>query len=81
MYKPIEVDALHSIRRHEVVTMLTRDLSLDFAFGSQYCRFRSKIEPWIVGSPADDRTQLTRGNGVRTQGCILYSISLVGRIE
>jgi len=40
VYKPIEVDALHSIRRHEVVTVLTRDLSLDLAFGSRIGRIQ-----------------------------------------
>ena len=37
--------------------------------------------PLIVGSPTDDRAQLTSRNGVRIQGCLSYSISLVGRVE
>ena len=48
--------AFRSIGRDIVATVLTR---LAFAFGSGYCRFRGKIAPWIVGSPTDNRAQLT----------------------
>jgi hypothetical protein len=81
VYTPIEVGALGSIRRNVVVTVLTRKSSLDFAFGSRYCRFRGRISPSIVGSPTDDRAQLTRRNGVQTQLDRSYSISLVGNVE
>jgi hypothetical protein len=81
VYTPIELGGIRSIRRHDIVTVLTGNSCFDFAFGSRYCLFRGKIAPLIVGSPTDDHAQLTGRNGIRTQGCLSYSISLVGRIE
>ena len=78
---PIEVGALRSIRWNVVVTELTRKLSLDFAIGSRYCRFRGQNTPPIVGAWTGDRAQLTRRNGVQTQLDRLYLTALVGSIE
>ena len=51
VYTQTEIGALCSIsiRRNVVVTVLTGKFSRDFAFGSQYCQFRRKITPSIVG--------------------------------
>jgi len=62
VHAPIEVGAPCSLRRNVVVTVLTRKSSLDFSFGSRYCRFRGKITPSVAASRADDRAQLTRRN-------------------
>jgi hypothetical protein len=39
-YTPIEVGGIRSIRRNEVVTVLTRSSSIDFAFGARIGRIQ-----------------------------------------
>jgi len=45
VYTQTEIGALRSNRRKVVVTVLTRNSSLNFAIGSRYCRFVSEITP------------------------------------
>jgi hypothetical protein len=62
VYTPIDVGGIRSIRRHDIVTVLTRNSSVDFAFGARIGASRGKVTPSIVGSSTDDRAQLTRNS-------------------
>jgi len=63
VYTQTEIDALRSIGRNVVVTVLTRKSS-DFALILDMAAFRGKFTPSIVGAWTGDRAQLTRRNGL-----------------
>jgi hypothetical protein len=66
VHTPIAVGALHTIRMNVVVTVLILKLSLTSRWVLDMASFRGKITPSNVGSPTDDRAQLTCRNCIQT---------------